>query len=147
MQASQRLQLAMAARRMCAAYLQSDGGPKDRARDVLFLDMALAAHARTIVESNLDALSAHLDDKLSDGSASPHTAALRRPRLLPPRSCTPCARCASSSLLCAQPADRAVAQGCVVLCSMLVHTRSCARRRSHVSRAPPGALSEHILVP
>lgn len=69
MQVCQRLRLAMAARRMCAMYLQSDSGPKERARDVLFLDIALAAHARTTVESSLDALSAFLDTAFAPGRA------------------------------------------------------------------------------
>lgn len=71
MQASRQLQLAMAARRLCAAYLQNDGGAKDRARDVLFLDMALAAHARTAVETSLDGLSAFLDEKLTGDGVPP----------------------------------------------------------------------------
>jgi len=70
MQVCQRLQLAMAARRMCAGYLQAEGGPKERARDVLFLDIAIAAHARTIVESSLDDLSAFLDTAFAPGRAA-----------------------------------------------------------------------------
>lgn len=73
-QACRRLQLAMTARRMCAAYLQAAGGAGDRARDVLFLDIALATHARTVLEGSLDDLSAFLDTTFASGRALPSTA-------------------------------------------------------------------------
>lgn len=76
-QACGRLQLAMTARRMCAAYLQAAGGAGDRARDVLFLDIALATHARTVLEGSLDDLSAFLDTTFASGRAFLSTAPSR----------------------------------------------------------------------
>jgi hypothetical protein len=48
------MELAMEARVLCSEYLLASTEQRERARDVLYLDIVLSGTIRTIVEANMD---------------------------------------------------------------------------------------------
>jgi hypothetical protein len=58
LQVMQALGLILEARHVCAGYLAAAQPDNERARDVLYLDLALTAAARTALKGHLDAFAA-----------------------------------------------------------------------------------------
>ena len=71
-QVQQTLELLLEVRHLCASYLSAAPEDMARARDVLYLDLALASSVRTTVEGHLDAFAASAADMRGDRGALLH---------------------------------------------------------------------------
>ena len=58
MEVERTLDLLLQARQLCATYLADSPKSAERARDVLYLDLALQSSVRTAIEGNIDGFSA-----------------------------------------------------------------------------------------